>query len=303
MTHVPRITTFCLSLLVITAAFAQDASRKAQKLLVLDRPLVIAHRGYSAIAPENTLPAFELALMASADLVELDYYHSKDGALVVFHDATLDRTTDATQRWAGAKIRLDSKTADELRSLDAGRWFDSRFAGVRLPLLTESLDLIQTNSVTLIERKAGDAAACLKLLSERSLINQVIVQAFDWAYLRDFHALEPEQILGALGPPSTRDGKRLSDDEKKLSPAWIEEAQRTGARIVVWNRQLDAAAVKAVHERGLKLWVYTINDESQARQFLAAGVDGIITDNPAIVWKALNSLRSRFLRLWQPSPG
>ncbi len=271
----------------MTAAEAADPARKAEALLACERPLVIGHRGFSAAAPENTIPSFRLALAAGADLVELDYHLSADGAPIVIHDADLDRATDAVKRWGGTKIRVDSKPADELRGLDAGAWFDPRFAGTRLPLLTEALDVIQASGVTLIERKAGGAAACVDLLRERELINQVVVQAFDWSYLREFHALEPEQILGALGPPAARDGRDLTDDEKRLDPRWIEEAREAGARLVVWNKMVDRASVDAAHRRNLKVWVYTINDPALAGQLLDLGADGIITDNPALIWKAI----------------
>ncbi|MBK7998138.1 MAG: hypothetical protein IPK15_05250 [Verrucomicrobia bacterium] len=263
------------------------APSPAEKLLESPRPLVIAHRGYSAMAPENTLPAFERGVVSGADMVELDYHHSKDGQLVVLHDYTLDRTTDATNRWGGRGLNVADRTLAELRQLDAGKWFKHPQTGVALPTLNESLDVIQRGSVTLIERKAGDAAACVKLLNDRQLVNQVVVQAFDWDYLRDLHRLEPRQVLGALGPPGTKDGKKLSDAEKALSPAWLDEIKGLGAHAAVWNKQVDAAALKAAHERELKVWVYTINDAAMAQQLFAAGVDGIITDNPAVIWKAL----------------
>ena len=274
------------SMLLLTAD-GIAAPSPAEKLLESPRPLVIAHRGYSAMAPENTLPAFERGVASGADMVELDYHHSKDGQLVVLHDYTLDRTTDATNRWGGRGLKIADKTLTELKQLDAGKWFKHPQAGVGLPTLGEALDVIQRGSVTLIERKAGDAAACVKLLNDRQLVNQVVVQAFDWDYLRDFHRLEPRQVLGALGPPGTKNGKKLTDAEKALNPEWLDEIKGTGARAAVWNKQVDAAAVKAAHERGLKVWVYTINDVATAQQLLAAGVDGIITDNPAIIWKAL----------------
>jgi glycerophosphoryl diester phosphodiesterase len=259
----------------------------AERLLASKRPLVIAHRGYSAMAPENTLPSFERGVASGADMVELDYHHTKDGALVVLHDFTLDRTTDATQRWSRTQIKIADTTLAEVRKLDAGLWFKQPQAGVTLPTLGEALDVIQRASVTLIERKAGNAATCVKLLQDRQLANQLIVQAFDWEYLRDFHRLEPRQVLGALGPPSSRAGKKLSDSEKALSPAWLDEIRDLGAKAAVWNKQVDAAAVKAAHERGLKVWVYTINDQPTAQRLLSMGVDGVITDNPAIVWKTL----------------
>ena len=166
---------------------ASEATLPALKLVTSQRPLVIAHRGYCQFAPENTLPSFKLAMAAGADLVELDYYHSKDGKLVVIHDATLDRTTDATNRWRQQKIKVEAKTAAELQSLDAGSWFDRNYAGTKIPLLAEALDTIQQGGVTLIERKAGAPADCVKLLRQKDLVNKLVVQSFDWEYLRAYH--------------------------------------------------------------------------------------------------------------------
>ena len=176
---------------------AADSDASALKLLNAKRPLIIGHRGYPQFAPENTLPSWKLAIEAGADMAELDYYPSKDGELVVFHDGTLDRTTDATNRWGGTKITVTSKTAAELKTLDAGSWFDPKYAGTKIPLLTEALDAIQgSGGVTLIERKQGDAATLVRLLCEKKLINQLVVQSFDWQYLKEFHELEPTQVLG-----------------------------------------------------------------------------------------------------------
>lgn len=255
----------------------------AEQLLRLDRPLVIAHRGFSSVAPENTLAAFERAVAAKADLTELDYHHSRDGRLVVIHDATLDRTTDATNRWGGAKLPVAEQPFARLRELEAGRWFTPPYAGLRLPELGEALAVIQRGSVTLIERKAGDAAACVALIREQGLLNQVVIQSFDWEYLRDYHAREPAQILGALGPPGTKDGRKLSDAEKRLNADWCESVRALGARVVVWNREVDRSSIAAAHQRGLKVWVYTINEEPLARQLLDLGVDGLITDRPALM--------------------
>ena len=259
----------------------------AERLLNEKRPVVIAHRGFSMVAPENTLGAFELAIAAGADLVELDYYHAKDGVPVVIHDGTLDRTTDATNKFIASKIRVESRTSKEITGLDAGSWFNPRFAAEKPPTLSEALDYIQKRGVTLIERKAGDAKACVELLREKNLVNALIVQAFDWDYLAEFHQLEPKQVLGALGPPSNRDGKKLADEEKKLNSGWVDEAQKTGARAVVWSRNVDKAAIDYAHSKGMKVWVYTINESELANRLLDDGVDGIISDNPALIWKTL----------------
>ena len=259
----------------------------AEKLLALKRPLVIGHRGYSHLAPENTLPAFKLAKAAGADLVELDYYHTKDNKMIVVHDATLDRTTDATNRWGGAKVRVDSKTLAELQTLEAGNWFNPPYPKTHLPTLAESLDEIQSGGgVTLIERKEGDAASCVALLKDKGLINALIVQAFDWSYLSNFHALCPEQVLGALGPPKIK-GRTLTEAEKKMSPAWIDEAKKCGARIVVWNKEVTRETVAYAHKQGLEVWIYTIDDPAVAAELLKLGVDGIITNNIAVTWRAV----------------
>jgi glycerophosphoryl diester phosphodiesterase len=281
-----------LGVTLIGGMNTKAADSVAERLLNENRPLVIGHRGYSMVAPENTLAAFELAIAAGADLVELDYHHSKDGIPVVMHDYTLDRTTDATNRLKGSRIRVDAQSAAEITKLDAGSWFNARYATEKPPLLSEALDYIQKNGVTLIERKAGDAKTCVEMLREKKLVNAVIVQAFDWEYLADFHALEPKQVLGALGPPATKDGKRLTEDEKKLSATWIDEAQKSGARAVVWNRNVEKSAIDYAHSKGLKVWVYTINESELAIRLLDAGVDGIISDNPALIWRTI-ALRQR----------
>lgn len=265
----------------------------ALSLIASQRPLVIAHRGYCQIAPENTLPSFRFALAAGADLVELDYHHSKDGKMVVLHDNYLDRTTDATARWPEKQIKVGSRTAAEIQSLDAGKWLDPLFAGTRIPLLAEALDTIQAGGVTLIERKDGAPADCIKLLREKGLINKVVVQAFDWEYLRVFHEQEPAQVLGALGPPAfLSDGRKPEGIAKGLSAAWLDELQKTGAKVAVWNDNVSREAVQLAHQRGLKVWVYTINDPAAANKLLDLGVDGIITNNTSLIWKTV-ALRAR----------
>jgi glycerophosphoryl diester phosphodiesterase len=256
-------------------------------LLEEGRPLVIGHRGYAALLPENTLAAFRAAVAAGADLVELDYRHTRDGVAVVLHDSTLDRTTDAIIRWGGKDIPVDSKSADEIQQLEAGRWFDPPIEQLRVPTLAQALETIQRGSVTLIEHKAGAAAACVELLRQQNLINRVIVQSFDWEYLHRFRRLEPAQILGALGPPDSWEGRKLSNGEKELSVEWLDRIEPAGARIVVWNRQVNRKSVQAAHGRGWKVWVYTINDAALAERLIDLGIDGLITDNPAMAWRVL----------------
>ncbi len=247
----------------------------ARDLIARQGVLIIAHRGASFRAPENTLPAFAHALEARADLVELDYRHSKDGVPVVIHDKTLDRTTDAVAQWGGKKLPLAARTQADLEKLDAGAWFDERFAGTRVPSLADALDAIQAGSVTLIERKAGDAATLLGVLEKGGHIEHVVVQSFDWDFLADCRTCDPRCVLGALGTGA-------------VTAERLDAIERLGARVVGWNhKHIDAAAVKAVHARGLKLWVYTVDARARARALVALGVDGLITNRPAALRAAV----------------
>ncbi|KKK67784.1 hypothetical protein LCGC14_2950600, partial [marine sediment metagenome] len=128
---------FAVGLLATSEAvsFAADSApaTPAQNRVASERVLVIAHRGDSKVAPENTLPAFASAVKVGSDLVELDYYHWSDGVPVVFHDRELDRTTNARRVWGGSEIKLDTKTLFDLRRLDAGSWFGANFAGTPIP--------------------------------------------------------------------------------------------------------------------------------------------------------------------------
>lgn len=262
-----------------------DPDSPAVKLLASRKALVIGHRGCCAGAPENTLPSFQRALEAGADLVELDYHHSRDGVPVVIHDDTLDRTTNARRMWRQRRVRVSGKTAPEIRSLDAGSWFDAKFAGARVPLLAEALQFIcGQGAVALIEHKSGDAATCARLLRERNLINRVVVISFDWSWLRAFHELEPAQALGALGVPThLADGRRPPRRRRQLGGDWLDDLAATGASVTVWNRSVSKPAIQLAHRRGLKVWVYTVNDLRQAGQLIERGVDGIITNDPALL--------------------
>lgn len=261
-----------LLLCVLTrgASFGADTMPRpaAVELVSADRVLLIGHRGYSKRAPENTLPAFRAAVEAGADLVELDYYHSADGVPVVVHDAELDRTTNARQVFAAEKVKVHSCSLAELRRLDVGSWFGPRFSGTRMPTLSEAIDAIQAGSLTLIERKGGDARTCVELLKQKQVSRHVVVQSFDWDYVAECHRLDPQLVLAALG-------------DKELTGDKLDSISRTGARVVGWDeRQIGHKEIDAIHRRGLKVWVYTVNEIPRARELVGWGIDGIITDAP-----------------------
>jgi glycerophosphoryl diester phosphodiesterase len=270
-----------------TTPYRSTSGGLAAEIVRSERPLVIAHRGYSSIAPENSRDSFLFALATGADLVELDYYHSREGELVVFHDATLDRTTDARALWGETGRSVSDKTWEELQQLDNGAWFRSRYAGSRLLGLAEAIDLIQGGSVTLIERKKGDPETLIGMLRRKNLLEGVVVQSFDWEFIRGCRSLESRLILGALGPPAFRDGARLAPEARALDSRFLDEIEAAGAQIVGWNGQVSGAGVAEAHQRGLRVWVYVVNELDRARELMSLGVDGLISDNPGLMWKAL----------------
>jgi glycerophosphoryl diester phosphodiesterase len=259
-----------------TCELRAAAQGQAQQVVFQDSPIVIAHRGDSATYPENTLPAFRSAIEAKADMIELDYYHSRDGIPFTFHDSTLDRTTNVMQKLGLVKVPAGSLTWAKLKTLDAGLWKNKQFQGTKIPTLLESLDTIQQGSVTLIERKKGDAKTAIALLQKHKLVTDVVVQAFDWDYLETCHKLCPDLILGALGG----DGFAESD---------ISKIKLTGAQVVGWSyKDVTPEMIKLIHAQGWKLWVYTVNDPAEASKLVMAGIDGIITDTPKQIRSVLN---------------
>ena len=245
---------------------------RAAELVARGGVLVIAHRGASAAEPENTLPAFRAAVSLRADLVELDTHQSRDGIPMVIHDKDLVRTTNAKAVLKGSLLVAD-RTREEMQRLDAATWHNPLFRvqGVTVPTLAEALDVIQPDSMTLIERKAGDAKTMVDLLRAKGLLEHVVVQSFDWDFLADCRALAPELVLGALG-------------SKRLDDARLAAARASGATVLGWNhKHVDQAFVERVQAAGLRLWVYTVNDGRRARQLADWGVNGIITNIPGIL--------------------
>ena len=268
-----KLVVFCgimqFAIAISQSAIAADMEpTPAARLIAEKKVLIIAHRGNSSEFPENTLPAFESGVKLGADLVELDYHHSADGVPVVLHDEMLSRTTDADAVFGGKQPLVSGYKQIDLCRLDAGAWFDLKFAGTRLPTLEESIDAIQKGSVTLVERKAGDAATCVKLLERKQLLDRLVVQSFDWEYVSQCRKLAPNLVLAALG-------------SKPLNSKRLEMAAATGAQIIAWDhKEIRRDEIAAIHAKGLKAWVYTVDDPVRARQLIAAGIDGIITNVP-----------------------
>jgi glycerophosphoryl diester phosphodiesterase len=231
--------------------------------------LVIAHRGNSSEAPENTLPSFASAVALGVDLVELDTHASADEIPVVVHDETIDRTTSACTLWSGRDIPLASKSLADLRQLDAGAWFAPRFATTAIATLDEALAVIQPSSMTLIERKQGRVEPILEVLRRHGAMDRVVVQAFDWDFLAQCRRQAPALLIGALG-------------EQEITDEHLDRAVKLGAAVIGWKAgRFTSERISAIHQRGMRAWAWTVNDEPLARRLIAAGIDGLISNFPA----------------------
>jgi len=240
---------------------------------------VIAHRGASAAAPENTLPAIALAAEMSADLVEVDVQMTRDGELVVIHDTTLRRTTDASVRFPRqGPWNVADFTLDQIRSLDAGSWFDTRFAGIVVPTLAEVLDTLWGRAGLLLEIKAPAlypriASTVAAELDRRGWLDAppqpLVVQSFDWDVMRAFNRLAPQVTVGLLGgAPSLRQLSGVS--------AWADQLN-------THHRLTSARLVHRVHASGMATWPYTVDDPHRMRSLIESGVDGIISNRPDLL--------------------
>ncbi len=267
---------------VLAAAPAAPAAEEpppVSELLAPGRaePLLIAHRGLSARFPENTMAAFRAAADAGAEMLELDVGLSSDGQVVVLHDATLDRTTDG-------RGELSGQPWSALAALDAGAWFDPAFAGERLPLLSQVLDELGGRIAINVEIKpeavhsalaGGIEEQVVAMVRQRGLQPRVTVSSFEPGAVARVHRLDPS-IRTAV----------LYHTELELDPVAL--VTLFGADGLHCNRHhVTAAAVGALHERGLYVGVYTANEAGELRRLRDLGVDAIFTDDVTAAREAL----------------
>lgn len=250
----------------------------------------IAHRGASAYAPENTLDAVRLGAEMQADLVEIDVQQTKDEQLVVIHDTTLSRTTDVEQKFPErAPWRVSDFTLEEIRTLDAGSWKDPRYTGAVVPTFAEVLDeLERTASGLLLEAKApelypGIAERIAGELQQRPqwmqpdpMAQHLVVQSFNWDFIRHFHGLLPAVQVGVLGAPTTDQLAEVATYSNQVNPH---------------HSAATPEYVAAVHEHGMRINPYTVNDPALMRTLIANRVDGIISDRPDVLREEIRNAR------------
>jgi len=227
--------------------------------------LVIAHRGASGNAPENTLAAFRKAVALGASFIETDLQLSRDARFVAIHDATVNRTTN------GQGAVHDMALAD-LRKLDAGSWFGSEFAGERIPTLEEILEFSKKNDVVFyLEIKPGGSwggeHALIGSLRESGEIPRTVVISFDPSIVLSLRKIEPTLMTGLLY------------DGQIENP--LDKAVAIGARqLVVRGDLVTPALISEAKKKDLQVVCWTVNHPAHMRLLAAAGVDGIMSDYP-----------------------
>lgn len=228
---------------------------------------ILAHRGASGYAPENTMSAFKKAIEMGADGIELDVHLSKDGHLVVIHDEMLDRTTNG-------KGMVMNLTLEELKQLDAGSWFSDEFKGEKIPTLEEVLKLIHNTSMILnVEIKAGYRLykdieeKTLSMLEKYNMLNSCIISSFDHYSLVRVRELNKQVKTGMLYSASLYKPWEYARSLKvnALHPHYI---------------TLTEEFITSAHNENFPINTYTVNDEAYMIKLAAAKISMMITNYP-----------------------
>lgn len=230
------------------------------------KPLIIGHRGASAVAPENTLAAFREAVNQGCNMVELDVHLSKDDHIIVCHDQTIDRTTNG-------EGRIRDMTLQELQSYDAGGWFDESFKGERLPTLDEVIELLPAEVWINVEAKnfyeGRLAEKLVELLHRTNRLSTVVVSSFHHKELVRLKESEPEILIGLLY------GRDLYNHVSYARTLPVPVFS-----LHPYYKEIPQADIKEARENGIEVYPYTINDAAEMTSLINEGVSGIITDYP-----------------------
>jgi glycerophosphoryl diester phosphodiesterase len=244
---------------------------------------IIAHRGASARAPENTLAAFRLALRAGVRMIELDVHLTSDGVPVVIHDATLSRTTNGEGRVA-------ERTLADLRRLSAGVWFDERFREERVPALEEVFRQVGGQAEINVEIKGGaeavadTARAAVAIAREAGALDRTLFSSFDpdaLTHCRRESATARLALLtgpNTLPPSSAADPADLNGRVRARQSAW----RHLGLEAANLHRALASPPlVRSLHGEGYEVCLYTVDEPSAVEAFDRMGVDGVFANDPA----------------------
>lgn len=237
--------------------------------------LVIAHRGASHYAPENTMSAFRLAHKMNADMIELDVQLSKDGIPVVFHDAKLSQHSNG-------KGLVSSFSFDDLRKLDAGKWFSKEFRGEKIPSLQEVLQWASGKMMVNIEIKKeavadspenGVEEKVIKLVQGSGMASQIIISSFDYRVIERIKQMDPEILTGLLYHKKSSGNRR---------PTQLLED--TGADFFHCSKsEMNKSWRKDLEDKSQRFLIYTVNRKGEMKRWMKNGALGIFSDKPDIL--------------------
>ena len=244
---------------------------------------IFAHRGASADAPENSLSAMKLAWEQGADAVEFDLWLSKDGKILVFHDAD-------TKRIGGVPRKISDYTLAEASQIDVGSWKHGRFAGEKMPSLEAILATVPRGKKAIIEMKCGPEIApeLARVLTETNFPNeQTVIISF-----HDEALVATRQLLPNVAHFLLADYKRdaATGAFPELAPL-VQKAKAAGFQGLNLNHQwpMDAKVVGEMRAQGLTTLVWTVNELEIAKRWATAGAEGITTDRPGWLKEQLKS--------------
>lgn len=255
-----------------------------QSISMSDKPLIIAHRGASGLAPENTLPAIQQALDLKVDGIEIDVHLSADQEVMVMHDATLDRTTNGSGP-------ILSHTYEDLTKLDAGSYFSSEYANTTIPSLDQVLALVDGKAILFIEvkkgaqgRYAGLEEKVIAAVNRHEAENWIRIMSFENETLEAFQRLAPnlryqKLLVGQLPAlPLYMDGAWHGKSVVKMKGV---EGINPNSRFATQR------FIRKVHQYGKTINVWTVDDPDQMQRLAKKGVDGIITNRPDLAQRVL----------------
>jgi glycerophosphoryl diester phosphodiesterase len=269
---IQRLAYVCLAIILLTPlALCANWPRQAAS-----RPLVrvTAHRGHSHAAPENTLNSIRKAIESGADYAEVDVQQTADGAVVLLHDRDFKRV-------AYDPRKIEELSYDEVRKLDVGSWFDASFAGERVPTLAESIDLCRGRIKMNIELKFYGpdrqlAPAVARLVHAKEFETDCLVTSFDYDALQEMKHHNPRLRTGLTVAYALGDVSRLEVEALSVRADWLSER-----------------VLRAAHQRGKEVHVWTVNDARRMAQLMQRGVDNIITDDPDLLIRVRGEWESR----------
>ena len=224
-----------------------------------DTTTIIAHRGVSSLAPQNTLPAFQLGIDLNVDYIELDVQKSSDDSLIVIHDATVDATTS----YSGL---VSSYSYNDLKLMDAGSWFSNDYIGTEIPTLFEVLAMAKGKIKVCVELKASNIESqAMQLIEDLGMLNDVVIFSFSLSQLQIVKNINPNVKVCYLSSIMT------SGD--------ISDALSINAEYLGVGLDPGVGNITAAQAAGIQVWNYTVNDARYMLNKMSKGIDGIITDN------------------------